>query len=226
MTQVIPAIIPKTYQLLRSEMGQVAELVDRVQVDVMDGQFAPEPTWPYNKGREVERFDEIIAQKRGFPHWKDLQFEIDLMVQSPEHVIDDWIKSGATAIIIHADSTDKFTQIAETLKDRGVEVGLAVLPSNSNEVVEKYREQIDFLQVMGNDKIGFHGVELDPLVYKKIEAIRERFPDLLVGVDIGVNMETASKLVTAGVTRLVSGSTIFKSENKKEVIKKLRNIDN
>jgi ribulose-phosphate 3-epimerase len=225
MTKVIPAIIPKTYQLLRSEMEQVSGLVDRVQVDIMDGRFAPEASWPYNDDREVHRFDEIVNQDRGFPHWRDLQFEIDLMVENPENVIDDWIKTGASAIIIHADSTDKFSQIAEKLKKRGVEVGMAVLPSNRNSVVAKHQKEIDFLQVMGNDKIGYHGVELDPLVYQKVEDLRERFPELPIGVDIGVNFQTATELVNAGATRLISGSSIFQAEDKQEAIKKLANVD-
>lgn len=226
MIEVIPAIIPKTYQLLRDEMSQVAELVERVQVDVMDGRFAPEKTWPYKKGREVQRFDEIIAQERGFPHWKDVQFEIDLMVQKPEHVIDDWIKTGASAIIIHADSTEKFSYIADKLRERGVEVGLAIFPSNQNSVVEKHGKEIDFLQVMGNDKIGYHGVELDTLVYQKVEDLRDRFPDLPIGVDIGVNLQTAPKLVDAGATRLASGSTIYESDDLEAVITKLENAGN
>jgi ribulose-phosphate 3-epimerase len=147
------------------------------------------------------------------------------MVQNPEQIIDDWIKTGASAVIVHADSTDKFPQIADTLRDRGVQVGLAILPSNRNTVVKQYRDHIDFLQVMGNDKIGYHGVELDPLVYDKVRDLRDRFPDLPIGVDIGVTMQTAPKLVEAGATRLVSGSTIFESEDKKLTISKLENLD-
>jgi len=225
MTNVIPAIIPKTYQLLREEMEVVSELVDRVQVDIMDGQFAPEATWPYSGGREQARFEEIVAQERGFPHWRDVQFEIDLMVQNPEDVIDDWIKSGASAIIVHLDSTDRFSEISKRLRDRGVEVGMAILPSNRNTVVEKHRKGIDFLQIMGNDRIGYHGVELDLLVYDKLEDLRDRFPDLSIGVDIGVDLKTAPKLVDAGATRLVSGSAIFEADDPETAINQLRNVD-
>jgi ribulose-phosphate 3-epimerase len=223
--EIIPAIIPKTYQLLREEMETVSKLVDRVQVDIMDGQFAPEATWPYSGGREQVRFDEIVAQERGFPHWRDLQFEIDLMTQNPEDVIDDWIKSGASAIIVHSDSTDRFSEISKRLRNHGVEVGMAVVPSNRNTVVKKHRKEIDFLQVMGNDKIGYHGVKLDPLVYDKLEDLRDRFADLPIGVDIGVDFDTAPELVKAGATRLVSGSAIFEAEDPKDAIEKLRNVD-
>jgi ribulose-phosphate 3-epimerase len=206
-------------------MEVVSELVERVQVDIMDGQFTPEATWPYSGGREQARFDEIVAQERGFPHWRDVQFEIDLMVQKPEAVIDDWIKSGASAIIVHYDSTNRFSEISKRLRDRGVEVGMAILPSNRNTVVKKHRKEIDFLQVMGNDTIGYHGVKLDPLVYDKLEDLRDRFADLPIGVDIGVDFSTAPKLVRAGATRLVSGSAIFEADDPETAINQLRNVD-
>lgn len=225
MAKVIPAIIPKTFQLLRSEMEQVSELVDRVQVDIIDGEFAPEPSWPYADTKEVGRFDELVNQKRGFPFWKDLQFELDMMVERPENVIDDWVQVGPSALIIHADSTDEFSAIADRLHESGTDVGLALKPKNSNELAKQHHDKIEFLQLMGNDKIGYHGVELDPLVYDKLEDIRAAFPDLDIGVDIGVNFDTAPELVEAGATRLISGSTIFESDNPAKAIEKLRGVD-
>lgn len=210
---------------MRSEMMTVKEYVSLVQIDIIDGAFAPEPTWPYAGTAEAAIFDEVVDQQRGFPHWKDLQFEIDLMVERPEEVIDDWIAAGASAIIIHVDSTDKHEEIFDKLAKRGVGIGLAVKPSNTNEILERFVEEIDFLQVMGSDKIGYHGVELDPLVYQKIADIHKSYPELPIAVDIGVNFETAPELVAAGVTRLVSGSAIFGSEDISAAIAELEEVD-
>lgn len=225
MIEVIPAIIPEDFQLMRSEMEQVKGLVSVVQIDIIDGDFAPEPTWPYAGSREAEIFADIIAQKRGFPLWEELQFEIDLMARNPENLIDDWVAAGASAIIIHVDSTDKHEDIFDKLAEKGVGIGLAVKPKNSNEILDRFIEEIDFLQVMGNDRIGYHGVELDPLVYQKIKDIRSTYPDLSIGVDIGVDLQTAPELVAAGATRLVSGSAIFNSDDIAEAISVLRGSD-
>lgn len=224
MIEVIPAIIPEDFQLMRSEMKAVEDHVPLVQIDIIDGVFAPEPTWPYANSPEAGIFDEIINQKRGFPHWKKLQFEIDLMVKNPEEVIDDWITAGASGIIIHADSTQKHHEIFDRLAEKGVGIGLALKPSNSNELIEEFIDEIDFLQIMGNDEIGYHGVELDPLVYQKIKDIRSAYPELSIGVDIGVNFQTAPELIAAGATRLISGSTIFSSEDIGDTIRQLREI--
>lgn len=223
MIEVIPAIIPEDFQLLTSEMEQVKEYVSLVQVDVIDGQFAPEATWPYVDDPGQVIFDEIVAGERGFPFWKELQFEVDLMIEKPEKVIDDWIAAGTSAVIVHADSTQKHEDIFDKLAQTGTGIGLALKPTNSNELVEQFREQIDFVQLMGNDKIGYHGVELDSLVYDKLKDLRSRFPDLSLAVDIGVNFETGPKLVRSGATRLVSGSTIFESEDTAAAIEALKN---
>ncbi|MEX2515037.1 MAG: hypothetical protein WD335_02840 [Candidatus Paceibacterota bacterium] len=221
MTEVIPAIIPDNFDLMCSEMETVKGYVSLVQIDIIDGNFAPDPTWPYAGSPEAAYFDEIIAQKRGFPLWQDLQFEIDLMVDRPEVVIDDWIAAGASAIIIHADSTEKHNKIFERLAEKGVGIGLALKPSNSNDLVDQYIDQIDFLQLMGSDEIGFHGVDLDPLVYQKLADIRTAHPDLSLAVDIGVDFDTAPRLIESGATRLVSGSAIFESYDIAAAIKRL-----
>jgi pentose-5-phosphate-3-epimerase len=56
-------------------------------------------------------------------------------------------------------------------------------------------EKIDFVQFMGSDTLGRHGVDLDPRVLGKISALRKRYPKSIIGIDIGVNEETAPDLV-------------------------------
>ena len=77
---------------------------------------------------------------------------------------------------------------------------------------------------MGNDKIGFGGVSLDEKVYDRIKLLREKYPDLPIEVDIGVNEKTAPLLVKAGATKLITGSVLFNSHDKIELVEKFRNL--
>ena len=78
---------------------------------------------------------------------------------------------------------------------------------------------------MGNDRIGFGGVPLDEeLVLPKISELRKRHPELTISVDIGVNAETAPRLIAAGATRLVAGSAIFGKANPAQAIKELERL--
>ena len=77
---------------------------------------------------------------------------------------------------------------------------------------------------MGIAKIGYQGQPFDSRVVAKIEDLRERYPDVTISVDGGVNFESAPKLIAAGVTRLVSGSTILNSKNIEETIYQLKSL--
>ena len=83
-------------------------------------------------------------------------------------------------------------------------------------------KEADFVQFMGSDNIGHAGEELDEKVFDKIKIFREKYPNIPIQVDIGVNPDTAPRLVEAGATALVSGSAIFKSANIKEAIERLQ----
>ena len=77
---------------------------------------------------------------------------------------------------------------------------------------------------MGNDKIGYHGVELDEKVYEKIKILREKYSDLPIAVDIGVNETTAPLLIQAGATKLVIGSAIFNTDDIIGTVERFRNL--
>jgi len=72
--------------------------------------------------------------------------------------------------------------------------------------------------------MGYHRVELDEQVYKKIEILRKKYIDLPIAVDIGVNMATAPLLIKAGATRLVAGSAIFNANDIIDTINRYRNL--
>ena len=74
---------------------------------------------------------------------------------------------------------------------------------------------------MGNDKIGYHGVELDKKVLQSIKDLRNRHRKLIISIDIGVNFDTSPLLVEAGVSKLVSGSAIYSSFDRGDAIRKL-----
>jgi len=214
MTKVVPAIIPKSFDELEDKLDIVADFVDSVQIDISDGEFAGSTTWPYTEGED--------APTHTLPHKDSLNLEIDLFVNNPEEVVQYWVDAGVKKIILHLETIDDPEMIISDLKIQDIEVGLSINPSTKNSILDKWIDQINFVQLMGNDKVGFHGVKLDPNVYDKIKELRKKYPKLEIAIDIGVDFETAPKLVKAGVTKLISGSTIYKSENIEEAIEKLK----
>lgn len=219
MIEVVPAIIPESFDDLREHIAQVRKYVSRVQVDIVDGRYAPSTTWPY---RSDEHFDELVKQSERLPFWEEVDVELDVMVEKPENIVDEWMQVGIAAFILHVESTKKHKEIVEKLRENGVEVVFALKPSTPNEEFFTRIEEVggvDAVQCMGNDRVGYHGVELDEeKVLPKVKEIREKYPKMPLAVDIGVNRDTAARLVSAGVTRLVAGSAIFGSGDIKEAI--------
>ena len=56
----------------------------------------------------------------------------------------------------------------------------------------------------------------------KIKDLRERYRDVKISVDGGINLETASKVIQAGANVLSVGSAIFKSEDIEKTINELK----
>lgn len=218
MTIVVPAIIPDTKEQMFKEIDSVADFADIVQIDISDGIFTKIKTWPYN-GKDADFFDKLKKEESGWPFWDSLNFEIHLMVENPEKVVRDWIKTSAGTIIFHIESTKNPDEIIEICRENMVSVGVAIKPSTDVSHIEKIMNKIDFIQVMGSDHLGEHRIELEEKALEKIKSLRHFYPDSIIAVDIGVNQENAEKLSLAGATKFVSGSAILNSENPKETYK-------
>jgi len=221
--EIIPAILPRDFTELEDKISQVSGLVKTVQIDVCDGQLTPQASWPYRK--PDESFKKLINEEEGLPFWKELNFEIDLMANHPAALVQDWISAGAQRIIIHyeADKKEVKSVMAALEKINGVvETGLALDIETPNEVINDFKNKIQFIQCMGIDNIGFQGQNFDTKVIAKIKSLKAMYPDLPVSVDGGVNLDNASDLIAAGATRLVVGSAIFESDNIYETIQKFK----
>ena len=239
MVEVIPAIIPQSFEDLKEKMTQVNKLVPIVQIDVCDGKFVPSKCWPY--ANDNGEFVKLVDESEEFPFWKSLDFEVDLMVENPESTIPDWIKAGAKRLIIHIESSkDPFKLMADLRNKYGysgdsaysIEIGVAIGADTPNSTLDEYlkpnfagRSLADFVQFMGIKKIGYQGQEFDTEVLDKISDLRKNFPDTIISVDGGVNFENAQDIVEAGVNRLVSGSAIYESDNIREAITELTNLN-
>jgi len=235
MTEIIPALMPKSFEQLQQYAGQFSGLVKGVQVDVMDGIFVPETSWPYEAdGALSTSFKEIVGRDRKIPEEDALYYELDLMIDSPEKGIKAWTQTGAQRLVFHYESIKDqdwfWKQLAHVKSPApelgvfGVEMGLALNITTPNEQIIPHIEKLDFVQFMGIEKIGFQGQLFDERVLPKIEDLRERFPELIISIDGGVSLDIAPRLIDAGVNRLVAGSAILKSEDTKKTIKEFQSL--
>jgi ribulose-phosphate 3-epimerase len=213
MPKIVPAIIPKSFDELEDKIDIVSDFVDRVQIDISDGEFGGSVTWPYTEGDDFPNHE--------FSYKDSLSIELDLYATNPEEIVPAWVDAGVKTVILHLEMIDDPSIIIADLKLQDIEVGLSISPSTKSSILDTWIPEIDFVQLMGNDKVMFSGVKLDPNVYAKISELRAKYPELEIAVDIGVNFETAPKLIKAGATKLVAGTAVYGSENVEEAIEKL-----
>lgn len=220
MVDIIPAILVKSFREIKEDLDIVEGRVHTVQIDVCDGGYVPTKTWPYGAtGKSDIDFDALVAQEVGMPYWEELDFEFDLMVRNVYEKIPDFIATGASALIVHRGSvTDSeleqvltdYGKGSEALSDFGIQIGLAYPPDPTIvDDVATHIDRIDFVQVMGIEKVGYQGQPFSPKAVETVRALRTRFPELAISVDGGVNTENARDLVDAGADKLVVGSAIF-----------------
>lgn len=247
MTEIIPAIMPKSYADLKDNLSQVSGIAPFVQIDVMDGSFVTNRTWPYQKagsghaGQPADPdFEKILKEEDAFPFWEEVDFEADLMVSDPLAVAHEWISAGAKRIIVHFESVSDPKAVIEQLRrelpprDSVVytEIGIAINLDTANEKLESLllpgsnnaEPLADFVQFMGIAKIGYQGQPFDERVLTKISALRAAHPGVTISVDGSVNLDTAPKLIAAGANRLAIGSAIFSKQNVEEAIQEFFQI--
>ncbi len=235
MADIIPAILPKNYEDLKNKIALVRGVVPVVQIDICDGIFVPNMSWPFlSKGGEGVEFDEhfqnILNEREGLPFWEDIDFELDLMVSGAVENFDVYTKLGPKKIIFHLESigdVEEFKNFIEGIdmyvRDT-IQIGLAVNADAEISKIFPLVNSVDFIQCMGISEIGFQGQEFNEKVIENIKKLKEKFTDLIISVDGGVNLENAQSLVNAGATRLVIGSAIFNTDDIIGTVENFKNI--
>lgn len=173
MSEVIPAILPRSVSDLEEKLASLPEEISFLHLDVLE-----EDIWT----------DKPIKS-----------FEVHLMVEKPEEILERWAKRGAKRITYH--SLGGFTA-----KWEGVEVGLAVELHVPLEQIFPIIPQFDFLNLMSIAQIGAQGHPFDERIFDRIREVREKFPELKISVDGGINVSNYKRLEEAGVDRLIVGS--------------------
>ncbi|HRY31281.1 MAG TPA: ribulose-phosphate 3-epimerase [Candidatus Paceibacterota bacterium] len=223
--EIIPTVMPENHTDFVEKINRIFSFVSTIQIDVMDGKFVPSISWPYNSDNDSD-WQKYVNQEEGLPHWDKVDFEIDLMVEDQIAEAKKWISAGVSRVICHVEALkeDGRAEFLKLREDFDVELYLALVPETSLEKLTPYLDDLDGVQFMGINKIGFQGQDFEPKVLDKIRQLRAQKPNLPISVDGGVSFETALQLVAAGATKLASGSLIFESDNPKKTIDELKNL--
>lgn len=217
MSVIVPAILPTSRQDLEDKLARIHGLATDVQVDVVDGRYVSPPSWPYSE----EGWQHSTFFVHDLPYLDDLTYEADVMAEDPAGIAGAWIDAGARRIVFHATSSPHIlTDISNVQARYGhdkdfapdlLSIGIALNTTDSLALIEPFLSHVDFVQFMGVTRIGLQGEPFDRHIIEKIRAFRRAHPGLQVQVDGGVSLDVAPALLSAGVSRLVVGSALWRS---------------
>ena len=202
--QISPSILSADFSQLGTEIKRLEEGgADMIHVDVMDGHFVPNLTI----GPPV-----IKALRKQC----SLKFDVHLMISPVHKYIESYAEAGADIITIHPEATDDLENSILKIKQLNKKVGVSLNPESKIDLILDFLDKIDLVLIMSVNP-GFGGQKFMPEVLEKIKKLRkiqdERNLNFDIEIDGGINFENCKKAIDAGANILVSGTTIFKSNN-------------
>ena len=145
-----------------------------------------------------------------------IKFDVHLMISPVHKYIEAYSDAGADIITIHPEATNDLSASIKKIKDLGKKVGVSLNPETKVNIIEKYLNEINLVLIMSVNP-GFGGQKFMPEVLNKIKKLkniqREQNIDFDIEIDGGINFENSKIAIEAGANILVSGTTIFKSNN-------------
>ena len=202
--QISPSILSADFNQLGNEIKRLEEGgADMIHIDVMDGHFVPNLTI----GPPV-----IKTLKKN----SSLMFDVHLMISPVHKYIESFADAGADIITIHPEATDNLEKSISKIKELKKKVGVSLNPETQIDIILNVLDKIDLVLVMSVNP-GFGGQKFIPEVLSKIKELKkiqkEKNLNFDIEIDGGINFDNSKIAVEAGANILVSGTTIFKSNN-------------
>ncbi len=202
--QISPSILSADFSQLGKEIKRLEEGgADLIHIDVMDGHFVPNLTI----GPPI-----IKALKKNC----SVKFDVHLMISPVHKYIEAYSDAGADIITIHPEATEDLSASISKIRELKKKVGVSLNPGTKVNVIKDHLNKIDLVLIMSVNP-GFGGQKFMPEVLDKIKELKkfqkDHNLDFDIEIDGGINFENSKLAIKAGANILVSGTTIFKSND-------------
>lgn len=197
MAEIYPVINVKTYKKFLQRLKIIKNFDTFFQIDYSDGKFCSFKNWA--DPSKIKKIKDIKER-----------FEFHLMVKNPETIIENFLEANPLRVIVHVESVKDINFLKNICDKKGVELGLALNPYTELETVEKFiqEKKINFVLLLGVEP-GPSGQKFLWFVLEKVQKLREKYENLIIELDGGINLEVAKEAIRLGVNILAVGSYLF-----------------
>jgi ribulose-phosphate 3-epimerase len=204
MMQIIPTVVPKTFDDIVAAKLRYSTFVSSLHVDATDGILTSEKTWLPMSGEKL-------------PDAQTVYYEAHLMIENPLSVGVAFARAGARRIIGHVEGF-KNAECAREAFDMwqragAEEVGVAILLDTPLQELAPYAQIVDFVHVMTIARIGKQGYVFDERSIARIQDIHVRYPNITISTDGGETEDNIDDLARVGVSRFCIGSALAKAKD-------------
>ena len=198
--KLAPSILAADFARLGEQVADAQRAgADRIHVDVMDGHFVPN----LSMGAEVVQSLRRVTS---------LPLEIHLMVTNPDPFLNEFVDAGADSFLVHWEANADLHQTVQHIKALRKAAGVVINPTTPVAVLEEILPDVHQVLVMTVNPGFGHQLFLHstlPKIRRARQMAEQNKPACEVGVDGGIDAETAPLAVEAGADVLVAGTAIF-----------------
>ena len=209
--KIAPSVLGCDFAHLADEIASV-NTCDYLHLDVMDGLFVPNISFGIPVVESIHSVTEI-------------PLDVHLMIDRPERYLPQFLKAGADILTFHLEATEKPEECIEVIRRAGAIPGISVKPGTPAESVFPFLDRAGLILVMTVEP-GFGGQKLIPACLDKAKKIKDeilrRNVNVLLEADGGIGEGNLRAVAEAGVDISVVGSALFRAEDRKEVLRRLK----
>lgn len=193
---ICPTVLAENAHTYREQIERIQPFATRVQIDLMDGEFAPSKS--------------IMPVQVWWP--ENWQVDIHLMFQRPLEHLETLISHHPHMVIIHAEAEGDLAGMMRHLQKLDIKAGVALLKDTSPEEATELVKIADHVLLFSGD-LGHFGGTADMLVLDKVPEVKGINPQAEIGWDGGANGDNVAALVAGGVNVINVGGAIQKAPN-------------